>query len=162
MRVTMKADFTKAMGNVRAWSQRKQQRIKDTVNESAINIQTGAKANLSRGGQVNTGRLRSSIAIEPANGPGFKLRVGTKVFYAPYVEWGTGIFSEHPTEPGRKTPWAFPIPKAGKKEYGFKRITKDGVEMYVTRGSKPHPFLFPAFESERPKFIAAMRGVMKE
>jgi HK97 gp10 family phage protein len=158
MRVAMRADFRRAARDVKTWSQNKVQRVKDTVNESAINVQTGAKSRC----QVNTGRLRSSIAIEPASGRGFTLRVGTKVFYAPYVEWGTGIFSEHPTEGGRQTPWAFPIPKSGKTEYNFKRIEIEGQPYYVTRGSKPHPFLFPAFEEERPRYLSAIRGVLKE
>lgn len=154
----MNANFKQAAGQIDAWSYLKMQRIEQTVNESAVNVQKGAKKRCA----VNTGRLRSSIAIEPASGEGIRLRVGTKVFYAPYVEWGTGIFAEHPTEPGRKTPWAFPVPKSG-KEYGFKQIEgEDGKMLYVTRGSKPHPFLFPAFEDERPNFLAAMRGVLQE
>lgn len=160
MRVNMKADFKRAAGDVKTWSQTKLQRIQDTVNESAINIQTGAKKRC----VVNTGRLRSSIAIEPATGPGYGLRVGTKVFYAPYVEFGTGVFSEHPTEKGRQTPWAFPVPKTGKNKdkYNFKRIEIEGKEFFVTRGSKPHPFLFPAAEEERPRYLAAMRRVLSE
>lgn len=158
MRVTMKSNINLAAGQVEAWSQRKIKRIEDTVNASAINVQTGAKKRCA----VDTGRLRSSIAIEPASGPGFVLRVGTKVFYAPYVEWGTGIHSDHPTEKGRQTPWAFPVPD-GKKKYGFKTIEGENGEMlYVTRGSKPHPFLFPAFEEERPNFLSSMRGVLNE
>jgi hypothetical protein len=157
----MKADFKRAAGDVKTWSQTKLQRIQDTVNESAINIQSGAKKRC----VVDTGRLRSSIAIEPSTGPGYALRVGTKVFYAPYVEFGTGIFSEHPTEPGRQTPWAFPVPKTGKNKdkYKFKKITaEDGQELFVTRGSKPHPFLFPAAEEERTNYLAAMRRVLSE
>lgn len=160
MRVTIKADFSKAVANVAAWSKRKQQRIKDTVNESAINVQGGAKRRV----RTDTGRLKSSIVIEPASGPGYRLRVGSKVFYAPYVEFGTGIFSEHPTIQGRQTPWAFPVPQTGKNKdkYKFKRLNIDGKEMFLTRGSKAHPFLHPSFEEERPRFIAAMRKVVRE
>lgn len=160
MRVTMNADFNRAGQDVAAWSARKQQEIKDVVNTSAINIQGGAK----RRARVDTGRLRSSIAVEPAtNQNGYALRVGTKVFYAPYVEFGTGVFSEHPTEQGRATPWAFPVPTTGRNaaKYKFKRITVDGKEMFVTKGAKPHPFLNPAAEEERPRFMAAMRGVLR-
>lgn len=139
----MSADFTKATADVNAWSQNKVQRIKDVVNETALNVQSGAK----RRCPVDKGRLRSSIAIEPANGPGYAVRVGTKVSYAPYVEFGTGIFSEHPTIQGRQTPWVYP---------------KRGGEFVFTRGQKAQPFLNPAAEEERPKYIAAMRGVLSE
>jgi hypothetical protein len=158
MRVTMKANFKQAAGQIDAWSHLKMREVEDTVNESALNIQKGAKRRCA----VNLGRLRSSIAVEPASGPGINLRVGTKVFYAPYVEWGTGIFAEHPTIKGRQTPWAFPIPKSGKK-YGFKQIEgENGDMLYLTRGSKPHPFLLPAFEDERPAFLAALKGVLSK
>lgn len=158
MKVSMKADFSKAQGQVKNWSAQKMKKVQDVVNKSAINIQSGAKSRT----PVNTGRLRSSITFEPAGGPGYSLRVGTKVFYAPYVEWGTGIFSAHPTEQGRATPWAFPVPKSGKVDYNFKRITTDdGQELYLTRGSKPHPFLLPAFEEERPKYLSNMRGALR-
>lgn len=157
MKVSMKADFSKARGQVKTWSAAKEKAIKDVVNKSAIKIQAGAKTRT----PVNTGRLRSSITFEPAGGPGYTLRVGTKVFYAPYVEWGTGIFSNHPTESGRMTPWAFPVPKSGKVDYNFPKREIDGQEMYLTRGSKPHPFLLPAFEEERPNYLAAMRGALR-
>ena len=161
MRVKMKADFKRAAQDIAAWSERKQQDIKNVVNESAINVQNGAK----RRAKVDTGRLRSSIAIEPASArDGFALKVGTKVKYAPFVEFGTGIFSEHPTIPGRKTPWAFPVPKTGKNaaKYKFPRIEMEGKEYFLTRGSKPHPFLNPAAEDERPNFNAAMRGALRK
>lgn len=143
MRVNVRADFSRAAGDVQAWSQRKLQRIQDTVNESAINIQTGAKRRCA----VDTGRLRSSIVIEPASAPGYALKVGTKVFYAPYIEWGTGVFAEHPTIPGRQTPWTYP--------------RRNGA-MVFTRGSAAQPFLFPAAEDERPRYLAAIRGVLRE
>jgi len=159
VKVTMKADFSRARQDIQAWSQAKLKQIQDVVNETALNVQTGAKKRC----PVDTGRLRSSIAIEPANGPGYVLRVGTKVFYAPYVEFGTGIFSEHPAG-GRQTPWAFPVPKTGKNKdkYKFKRIKINDQEYFITRGAKPHPFLFPAAEEERPRYLAAMREALKQ
>lgn len=143
MRVTLNTDFKQATADVNTWSQKKLQRIKDVVNETAINVQTGAKSNCA----VDTGRLRSSIVIEPADAPGYAVRVGTKVQYAPYVEFGTGIFAEHPTIPGRQTPWVYP--------------RRDGSFVY-TKGQKAQPFLNPAAEAERPKYLAAMRGVLNE
>lgn len=156
MKVTMKANFPQAIADINAWSRDKVLRVKNAVNESAINIQTGAKRRCS----VNTGRLRSSIAIEPASGD-YTVKVGTKVFYAPYVEWGTGVFSEHPDYSGRTTPWAFPVPKTGRTRYNFKRIEVEGKSFYLTKGSKPHPFLLPAAEEERPNFNSNVRRALQ-
>jgi hypothetical protein len=142
VRVKINANFNAANADVKRWSQKKLQEIKDVVNESAINVQTGAKQRCA----VDSGRLRGSIAIEPASGPGFSLLVGTKVQYAPYVEYGTGKFAEHPTIPGRSTPWVYRTRK------GF----------FYTEGQRAQPFLHPAAEDERPKFIAAMKGVLSK
>jgi hypothetical protein len=154
MQVTINVSgLNSALNDVTAWTEAKIQTIKDTINESALNVQGGAK----RRCVVDTGRLRSSIAIEPANGDSLKLRVGSKVFYAPYVEWGTGIFATHPDIPGRRTPWAFPVSAtSGHKDYKFAIRSINGQEMYLTKGSKAHPFLFPAAEDERPNYISAM------
>lgn len=55
--------------------------------------------------------------------------IGTNLFYALYVELGTGIFAENGD--GRKTPW----------------IWKDQNGKYhFTRGMAPRPFLRPAVE----------------
>lgn len=78
---------------------------------------------------VDTGHLRGSItyAVE-----GDDCYIGTNVEYAPYIEFGTGIYSE---TGGRQTPWAYE--------------DKNG-EWRITHGSKPHPFLRPS-ASEHPE-----------
>lgn len=53
--------------------------------------------------------------------------VGTNVEYAPYVEFGTGIYAVDGD--GRQTPWVY--------------RTADG-EFYWTQGQEPQPFLGPA------------------
>lgn len=140
----------KAMKKLSKWEHTKRQAVKDVINESALNIQKGAKQRCT----VDTGRLRSSIAIQTFN-EGLTLQVGTKVKYAPFVEFGTGKFVDIPTAAGfsatgRKTPWLYPESKGGK-------LTG---EMIFTHGSKPKPFLFPAFEEEKPRFIKAMKGAL--
>lgn len=75
------------------------------------------------------GRLKGSI--ESRVGKEVNEIVGTvfsTVHYAPYVEFGTGIFAAKGD--GRKTGWAYEDPKTG--------------EVVWTRGSHPHPFLAPA------------------
>ena len=58
---------------------------------SATAVETDAKRNA----PVDRGRLRSSIAHEVDKGkPPLWARVGTNLEYAPYMEFGTGIFAE--------------------------------------------------------------------
>jgi len=69
------------------------------------------------------GRLKNSITHKVE---GKDVLIGTNVKYAPYVEFGTGIYAEGGN--GRNTPWVY------KDEDGF----------HWTRGMRPRPFLRPA------------------
>ena len=84
---------------------------------------------------VETGSLRQSIrheitdsnrTVEVKAGGGFFVK--RNVNYAVYVELGTGIHASDGT--GRKTPWVYKDDK--------------GV-WHLTRGSRPQPYLKPAF-----------------
>ena len=56
---------------------------------------------------VDTGNLRNSFTSEVAMGDddGDAVYIGTNVEYAPYVEFGTGIFADNGQ--GRQTPWVY-------------------------------------------------------
>lgn len=65
--------------------------------------------------------------------------------YAPYVEYGTGLFAE---EGGRKdVPWVYQDEKG---------------EWHSTSGQKPHPFMRPALNENREEIIRIIKeGLMK-
>lgn len=74
-------------------------------------IEGEAKKNLS--GQngpelkaIDTGYLVNSITHE-VNKSEMSVRIGTNVEYAPYIEFGTGLYAENGE--GRKTPWPVKI-----------------------------------------------------
>lgn len=71
---------------------------------------------------VDTGKLRQSISYEVTS---TECCVGTNLEYAPYVEFGTGIYYEG----GRQTPWVYQDAKGN---------------WHLTHGSKAQPFLKPA------------------
>ena len=77
-------------------------------------------------GAIDTGRLRNSIDFEV---DGDTVYVGTNVEYAPYVEFGTGVYAENGG--GRPTPWAWQ--------------DADG-NWHRTIGMKPRPYLRPGIE----------------
>jgi len=54
---------------------------------------------------VNTGYLQRSITHEVEGNVGI---VGTNTEYAPYIEFGTGLFAEEGN--GRQTPWRYQTP----------------------------------------------------
>jgi hypothetical protein len=165
MRVTMRVDgLNQALANIQEWTEEKKQAVKAAIDESALNIQTGAKQNLTSNGNIDTGSLRARIFKDPVTSDNMTLKVWTNVEYAPYVEWGTGIYATHPTIAGRSTPWAVKVSEVSKrKTYGWPTfIGEDGEKYYLIKGAKPHPFLFPAAEAERPNYLRNIEEALKQ
>ncbi len=78
---------------------------------------------------VDDGTLRGSITSEVEDNQGI---VGTNVEYAPYVEFGTGLFAAKGD--GRQTPWTYRDAKG---------------EWHTTVGQHPQPFLQPALDNNK-------------
>ena len=90
----------------------------------------------------DTGALRNSIQSRvEQEGEDIVGIVFTPLEYAPYVEYGTGLFAE---EGGRKTPWIYEDEKTGK-----------GV---FTRGQKPQPYMRPALNENRERIVEILKG----
>lgn len=86
----------------------------------------------------DTGALRRSIASRVEDQKGI---VFTPLEYAPYIEFGTGLFAE---QGGRTdTPWHY---------------QNDKGEWVSTSGIKPQPFLRPALENNRGKIKKILKG----
>ena len=66
--------------------------------------------------------------------------VGTSVFYAPFIEYGTGVYAEGGG--GRKTPWVY------RTEAG---------DYFRTIGMRPQPFMRPALDGMRKKLVEMLR-----
>jgi HK97 gp10 family phage protein len=78
---------------------------------------------------VDTTALKDSISVEYEKG-GLRAIIKVGAAYGIYVEYGTGIYAEHPTIPGRKDPWVY---------------FKDG-RYYFTKGMHAQPFFHPSLE----------------
>lgn len=94
----------------------------------------------------DTGALRNSITskVEKDNSNITGI-VFTPLEYAPYVEYGTGLFAEAGN--GRKTPWAYEDEKTG--------------DLIYTRGQKPQPYLRPALYENREKINSILKEGVK-
>lgn len=90
----------------------------------------------------DTGELRRSITSKVED---YKGIVYTPLEYAPYVEYGTGLFAENG---GRKqVPWWY---------------QDDEGNWHSTSGMKPHPYMRPALEENREKIIQILKeGITK-
>lgn len=94
----------------------------------------------------DTGALRNSITSEvQSDGWDVVGVVYSPLEYAPYIEYGTGLFAE---ENGRRTPWSYEDEETG--------------ERIFTRGQKPQPYLRPALFENKEKITKILEESVKK
>lgn len=99
-------------------------------------VQTHARKNAPK----DTGNLRRSIDFT-VDDDGTEGTIYVGADYAPYVEYGTGIYATKGG--GRQTPWAY-----------------EGSQGWATiKGTKAQPFLEPALNQSRSDILDAFKGV---
>lgn len=100
-------------------------------------VERAAKQNAPKG----VGELRRSITSKVDNGVGV---VYTPLEYAPYVEYGTGLFAE---DGGRTdVPWNY---------------QDDKGNWHSTSGMKPQPFMRPALNENRETILRILKEGLK-
>lgn len=115
------------------------EKLQRNMGKACAIVERAAKQNAPKG----TGELRNSITSEvviddEGNVSGL---VFTPLEYAPYVEYGTGLFAEEGN--GRKdVPWNY---------------RDDEGNWHSTSGMKPRPFLRPALDDNRVKIILTLK-----
>ena len=90
------------------------------------------------------GDLRRSITSRIEGTEGI---VYSPLEYAPYVEYGTGLFSEHPKGGRKDVPWVYQDEK-----------TKEFIRTY---GQHAQPYLHPALDENREEILRILREGMK-
>jgi HK97 gp10 family phage protein len=159
-------NISEVLGKLQSFDKKVQQDVKDEVNASALNIQSGAK----RLAPVNLGQLRNSIYLkEQKVDKGFVFTVGSNASYAPYVEFGTGGKVSIPAG-FEQLASGFKGKKAGTFKDMVEALTlwvrRKGIGggndksiayaiaiSILKKGMRPQPFLIPSFETEKPKMI---------
>lgn len=108
--------------------------IKQRLGIACALVERAAKENAPK----DNGELRRSITSKVEGLTGI---VFTPLEYAPYVEYGTGLFAE---VAGRKdTPWSY------QDEEG---------NWHSTSGQKPQPFMRPALNDNRVQILKILEG----
>ena len=117
--------------------------VQKAIKKSAFNIESQAKKNLASNKSVVTGHLRRSISTQMGD---LEATIHTSnVKYAVIVEKGSK---------------AHIIKPKNKKALYWKGATRP-VKQVNHPGSKAKPFLEPAFESEKDKFIENLKEAIK-
>ena len=113
--------------------------LKKSLETAALLVERSAKQKAPK----DTGALRRSITSKVEGLEGI---IYTPLEYAPYIEYGTGLFAEGN---GRKdVPWNY---------------QDDKGNWHSTSGLKPHPFMRPSLDENREKIVDILKeGVMND
>lgn len=110
-----------------------EEQLNAALGKACALVERAAKQKAPKG----TGELRRSITSKVEKGEGV---VFTPLEYAPYVEFGTGLFAENG---GRMdVPWNY---------------QDDEGEWHSTSGMKPRPYMRPALEENREQIIRILK-----
>lgn len=111
-----------------------EEKIRLALGKACALVERSAKQKAPKG----TGELRNSITSKVEDNTGI---VFTPLFYAPYIEFGTGLFAEN----GGRTdvPWCY---------------QDDEGNWHSTSGQHPQPFMRPALNENREQ----IKRILKE
>ena len=113
--------------------------LKKSLETAALLVERSAREKAPK----DTGALRRSIRSKVEGLEGI---IYTPLEYAPYIEYGTGLFAEGN---GRKdVPWNY---------------QDDKGKWHSTSGLKPQPFMRPSLDENRQKILEILKeGVMND
>lgn len=116
--------------------------LKGALGKACALVERSAKQKAPKG----TGELRRSITSKiDENGTDIQGVIYTPLFYAPYVEFGTGLFAE---SGGRQdVPWCY---------------QDDEGNWHSTSGMKPQPYMRPALNENREEILRILKGGISE
>ena len=114
--------------------------LNDTMGQVCALVERDAKQNAPK----DTGALARSIQSKVENNNGsIQGVVFTPLEYAPYVEFGTGLFAES----GGRTdvPWSY---------------QDDEGNWHTTKGQRPQPYMRPALTENRDQILETLKGAI--
>ena len=121
----------------------KEKDIRKAIQKSCLSIKKSAMENLTSNGSVKTGHLRRSIA--------YKTTMTEGTVHTSNVKYGIVI------EKGSKPH----VIRAKNKKALYWQGASYPVRAVKHPGTKAKPFLIPAFEAEKPKFIENLKEAIK-
>ena len=136
-------------------------KMRKAITDACMIVERAAKINA----QAVSDGIAGSIASRYSDYSG---EVYTPLFYAPYVEFGTGIEAEDGK--GRQdVPWVY-VEHSGREGSTQKSYTQaeaeqtvailrgKGLDAHYTYGQKPRPFMRPALDDNRERITEVLKG----
>ena len=108
--------------------------MRRSLEQACLTVERSAKQKAPK----DTGALARSITSKVE---GLEGTVYSPLEYAPYVEYGTGLFADG----GRQTPWSY---QDGKGNW------------HTTSGQPPQPFLKPALDENREEILEIIKEAL--
>ena len=137
------SDLNRFSVEIASLSNKSGDKIKEVLKNSAFNIESKAKKNISSNKSVKTGHLMRSISTDVK---GLEATIHTSnLKYAPMVEFGTKAHIIRPKS---------------KKALYWKGASRP-VKQVSHPGSKAKPYLIPAFEDEKDNFINDLKEAIE-
>lgn len=143
-------------------------KTKRAVNRACLLVERAAKQNA----QAISSDEGLAGSIEALMLDDYSGIIHTPLFFAPYVEYGTGIEAEGGK--GRQdVPWVF-VKHSGREGSTQKSYTLEeakqamailrgkGLDAYYTYGQKPQPFMRPALDDNRDRIVEILREGLLE
>lgn len=115
-------------------------KVERAINQGTLLVESSAKQMAPK----DTGALQNSImsSVEVANEAVIGY-VSTNLEYAPYVEYGTGLFAEGGN--GRQSSWIY---------------EDDDGKKHKTSGQHPQPFMRPALNENKQNILKVVKKVV--
>lgn len=149
-----------------------EQELRRALGKACALVEREAKQRAKKG---ETGDLAKFIQYEvEKNGVALVGVVFSPLEYAPYVEYGTGMYAE---KGGRSGWWVYVKDSAGGisnsskgrgKTYTFEEAKRamailcaKGLDAHITCGRHPQPFLRPALHENRENILRILKGGLK-
>lgn len=144
-----------------------EQQMESAISQATLYVEGQARINASK---VSNGELANSIASRIN---GLQGEVYSPLEYAPYVEYGTGLFSIHPKGGRKEVPWVYVEGQSSSgraktihtKESALQAVAylRDmGLNAYMTYGQKPQPYMRPALDDNRNAILQILgRGLLE-
>lgn len=138
--------------------------VEQGIKDACLLIERAAKQKAPKG----DGTLIQSITSKVDNLVG---QIYTPLFYAPYVEYGTGLFSTSPEGGRKEVPWVYIL---GQHNENSKKtiyteetanqtvamLRADGIPAVKSYGQEPQPYLRPALDENREEVIRLLREAL--
>ena len=136
-------------------------KVESAITKATLYVEGEARKNA---GKISNGELANSIASRVNN---LKGEVYTPLEYAPYVEYGTGLFAEGKGGGRKEVPWVYVEgqPSSGRAktihtEESAKQavafLREKGLEAYKTYGQHPQPYMRPALDENKEAILALL------